>query len=445
MPKTVFVTLGAGVGKSHVSGPCCLLSFRSPGPEASGLSPPHSTLHRPLATMRPSSLSASTSSTTTNGTDDLGPDMLPTPPSTHTSRSTSPACPDLDPDADPVDADTTETPSAAKKKKKKKAKKSTSKARQGLAGNGSLANGNVEDRDRPPVLCISRNKHWRYISSYHVCPRCVSVYHLSRLTMASCVGDSCTQGPWLQLPLELLESLLVLNLDPATLSAADAKLPPLPSHSNASSYTNGHGHSHSYLNGHSHAHQKQRDRGFASLADYSPPDSPRNTFAALPPPPPFPSPMPGQATPPPIDPGVFRSVTHIRRLIDEAAELSVRASSGLSAAALGSMRGAGGMNGSAWATAQSLGMGMNPLGDGGVGRNVAMSAMRVHRLRALAVQKLAAAYKADEIASSVMVMQGGSVFDDIAERVLKIGASPFGFLCSYVGGQSEGARVLLSE
>jgi hypothetical protein len=22
---------------------------------------------------------------------------------------------------------------------------------------------------KPPVLCISRNKHWRYISSYHVC------------------------------------------------------------------------------------------------------------------------------------------------------------------------------------------------------------------------------------------------------------------------------------
>ena len=53
-----------------------------------------------------------------------------------------------------------------------------------------------------------------------------------------------------------------------------------------------------------------------------------------------------------------------------------------------------------------------------------MSAMRVHRLRALAVQKLAAAYKADEIASSVMVMQGGSVFDDIAERVLKYGTPP---------------------
>jgi hypothetical protein len=51
--------------------------------------------------------------------------------------------------------------------------------------------------------------------------------------------------------------------------------------------------------------------------------------------------------------------------------------------------------------------------------------MRIHRLRALAVQKLAAAYRADEIASSVMVMQGGSIFEDIAERVLKVGASSF--------------------
>jgi hypothetical protein len=49
--------------------------------------------------------------------------------------------------------------------------------------------------------------------------------------------------------------------------------------------------------------------------------------------------------------------------------------------------------------------------------------MRIHRLRALAVQKLAAAYRADEIASSVMVMQGGSIFEDIAERVLKVGSS----------------------
>ncbi|CDO74838.1 hypothetical protein BN946_scf185022.g8 [Trametes cinnabarina] len=218
-------------------------------------------------------------------------DMLPTPPSTHTSRSNSPSPehPSLSASGAP------ETPINLKKKKKKKAKKSA-KAKD---SSGTAASGQDGESDRPPALCISRNKHWRYISSYH--------------------------GPWLQLPLELLESLLLVNLDPTTLHASD---------------------------------------------------------------------------------------TH------EASELSLRASSGLSAAALGSMRGGPGMNGNAWATAQSLGL--HPLGDKGNGRHVAMSAMRIHRLRALAVQKLAAAYKTDEIASSVMVMQGGSVFDDIAERVLKV-------------------------
>lgn len=195
----------------------------------------------------------------------------------------------------------------------------------------------------------------------------------------------------------------MLNLDPTTLSAQDPRTqPPPPSPSTNNTYT------------------KSRDRGYLSLGDYSPPNSPHTTFSSFSSPPTFPMPKPGKATPPPIDPGVFRSVTTIRRLIDEAAELSVRASSGLSAVALGSMRGgsAGINNNTPWATANSLGL--NPLGDGG-GRNVAMSAMRVHRLRALAVQKLAQAYKTDEIASSVMVMQGGSVFDDVAERVLKYG------------------------
>lgn len=212
------------------------------------------------------------------------------------------------------------------------------------------------------------------------------------------------QGPWLQLPVELLESLLVINLDPATLSSSESRLPALPPPPSPGNGSNG---------------MIQRARGFASLGDHSPPDSPHGAFANLPPPPPLPTPKPGKATPPPIDPGVFRSVTHIRRLIDEASELSVRASSGLSAAALGSMRGGSGYNQSPWALAHSLGFG--GYGETNNGRNVAMSAMRIHRLRVLAVQKLAAAYRADEIASSVMVMQGGSVFDDIAERVLKVG------------------------
>lgn len=157
-----------------------------------------------------------------------------------------------------------------------------------------------------------------------------------------------------------------------------------------------------------------------------PPESPysiQDTFGI---PTSMPMPDPGQPAPPPIDPGVFRCVASIRRLVDEAAELAVRASSGLSAAALGSLRSGGGsaFGGSPWG-GQSFGM--NPLGDyGGGGRNTPMSATRIHRLRLLAVQKLAAAYKADEIACSVMVMQGGSVFDDIAERVLKIGEFSLG-------------------
>ncbi|KDQ31479.1 hypothetical protein PLEOSDRAFT_1054549 [Pleurotus ostreatus PC15] len=267
------------------------------------------------------------------------------------------------------------TNDAPKKKKKKKPKKS-------IKAKANAARSSPTEEDRPPVLCISRNKHWRYISSYH--------------------------GPWLQLPLELLESLSLLNLDPATLTASEARLPQLdaPLASNSKQREDV-------------SYGKQRDRGFHALTDHSPLDSPRGTFSTLPLTSPIPPPMPGKTTPPPIDPGVFRNVTSIRRLIDEAAELSVRASSGLSAAELGSLR--GGSNGiyiNPWVTSQPLGF--NAFGQTNGGRNVAMSAMRVHRLRALAVQKLAQAYKADEIASSVMVMQGGSVFDDVAERVLKV-------------------------
>lgn len=258
----------------------------------------------------------------------------------------------------------------AQKKKKKKKPKKQSKAK---------AEANIklpieDDEPGPLVLRISRNKHWRYISSYH--------------------------GPWLQLPIELLESLLALNLDPATFHAEPCvvPMPPPPQQQ--------------------HPFSRMRDRAYAGLGDNSPPDSPRQALASISCPL-LPAPPPGKPIPPPIDPGVFRSVATIRRLIDEASELAVRASSGMSAAALGSVRSGASPNlhSSPWALAQSLGM--NPLGDTGGGRNVAMSAMRIHRLRALAVQKLAAAYRADEIASSVMVMQGGSVFEDIAERVLK--------------------------
>lgn len=277
-------------------------------------------------------------------------------------------------------------PSEASQKKKKKKKSKKPKTREAIDPPAKSRASPSPDFERASVLCISRNKHWKYISSYH--------------------------GPWLQLPLELLESLLVLNLDPATLSSSETQLPSLAYSSQTSLGS---------IQSRPTPRPRDRERILYSLKDNTPPESPGNTLATLPTPyiptsqsVAFPLPAPGKATPPPIDPGVFRNVAAIRRLIDEASELSVRASSGLSAVASGSIRTP--INNS-WATAQGLGFdGSNNIGGG---RNVAMSAMRIHRLRALAVQKLAAAYKADEIASSVMVMQGGSVFDDIAEKVLK--------------------------
>jgi hypothetical protein len=53
-----------------------------------------------------------------------------------------------------------------KKKKKKKPKKSA-KAKEAAALKAK-AQAAEDAESRPTVLCISRNKHWRYISSYHV-------------------------------------------------------------------------------------------------------------------------------------------------------------------------------------------------------------------------------------------------------------------------------------
>lgn len=60
------------------------------------------------------------------------------------------------------------SPSGQKKKKKKKPKKSA-KAKDAAAALKAKAQDVPEPDNRPPALCISRNKHWRYISSYHVC------------------------------------------------------------------------------------------------------------------------------------------------------------------------------------------------------------------------------------------------------------------------------------
>ncbi|QDS72626.1 hypothetical protein FKW77_002232 [Venturia effusa] len=156
------------------------------------------------------------------------------------------------------------------------------------------------------ALIICRNKHWRYISSFH--------------------------GPWLQLPPEVLESL---------------------AHSN-------------YI-------------------------APR---------------------PHPIDPAVFYDLVKIRKAVDEATNLAVRAASGVTSAQLNaSMTASNGMLNSAGASALGLGF-------GGMGGSK-LSAERKHRMRELATQKLSQAYHLDEIAASVATMQSASTLENIAELVLR--------------------------
>lgn len=88
----------------------------------------------------------------------IGTSDILTPSSTH-SGETSPTLNDNEDLAEIM-------PSSQKKKKKKKPKKSA-KAKEAALKAKTPAPSDLDGR--PPVLCISRNKHWRYISSYHVC------------------------------------------------------------------------------------------------------------------------------------------------------------------------------------------------------------------------------------------------------------------------------------
>ena len=63
-----------------------------------------------------------------------------------------------------------ETSTPRQKKKKKKKSKKTAKANDSVdISKTQTQTGADESGIHPQVLCISRNKHWRHISSYHVC------------------------------------------------------------------------------------------------------------------------------------------------------------------------------------------------------------------------------------------------------------------------------------
>lgn len=109
--------------------------------------------------------------------------------------------------------------------------------------------------------------------------------------------------------------------------------------------------------------------------------------------------------PHPIDPAVFFDVIKIRKLVEEATDLAVRAASDLASQGGAGGHGAGGSN---------LG-----LGGPGPGHGSRLSRERKYRMTLQACQKLARAYRLDEIACSVATMQGASTLDEIGSTVLQ--------------------------
>ncbi|KAH0556720.1 hypothetical protein GP486_005489 [Trichoglossum hirsutum] len=112
-----------------------------------------------------------------------------------------------------------------------------------------------------------------------------------------------------------------------------------------------------------------------------------------------------------IDPAVFYDLVKIRRLVDEATTLAVRASSGVTSSYRTNTPNAN--NG------LLVNSGVAGLGLGGPGASSRLSKERKHRMRELATQKLSQAYQLDEIAASVATMQSASTLEEVASLVLQ--------------------------
>ena len=117
--------------------------------------------------------------------------------------------------------------------------------------------------------------------------------------------------------------------------------------------------------------------------------------------------------PHPIDPVLFFDLVKVRRLVEEASDLAVRAANGTTTSTLANALNAGnGLAGSNGAAALGFG-----LGHGG-GPNAKLSRERRQRMRELACQKLSDAYHLDEVAASVATMQSASSLEEVAKLVL---------------------------
>ena len=121
--------------------------------------------------------------------------------------------------------------------------------------------------------------------------------------------------------------------------------------------------------------------------------------------------------PRPIDPAVFFDLVKVRRLVEDATDLAVRAANGTTSSSLNNLLSAGnGVLGGGSAAALGLGLGSG-------GANAKLSRERKHRMRENATQKLSRAYRLDEIAASVATMQGASSLEEVAKLVLQRNAN----------------------
>jgi hypothetical protein len=113
-----------------------------------------------------------------------------------------------------------------------------------------------------------------------------------------------------------------------------------------------------------------------------------------------------------VDPATLFDLVKIRRLVDDATDLAVRAANGTTSSALSNSHNA--TNGLfSGGSAAALGLGL-----GGGGANAKLSRERRHRMREHATQKLSHAYHLDEIAASVATMQSASALEEVAKHVL---------------------------
>lgn len=113
-----------------------------------------------------------------------------------------------------------------------------------------------------------------------------------------------------------------------------------------------------------------------------------------------------------MDPATLFDLVKIRRLVDDATDLAVRAANGTTSSALcNSHNASNGLFGGGSAAALGLGI-------GGGGANAKLSRERKHRMREHATQKLSHAYHLDEIAASVATMQSASALEEVAKHVL---------------------------